>query len=149
MTHDNSDQSRLSLIVLGGVHDGRILSSLPLPFLIGRETKCNLRPSSDVVSPRHCVIESRQGRPIVRDLDSANGTFVNGIRVSCDLPLLDGDELEVGPLRFMVNVDVPVHLSAETLAASILSEDEVDLGGSATDESLANGQEVTNAIIHT
>lgn len=96
-------ESRVRLVVVGGVHDGRVLPVQP-PFLIGRAAECNLRPASEGVSMRHCAIESRQGRPVILDLGSANGTFVNGVQLTCDFPLRDGDELCVGPLHFFVRV---------------------------------------------
>jgi len=96
-------ESRVRLVVVGGVHDGRVLPVQP-PFLIGRGVECNLRPASDAVSLRHCAIQNRQGRPVILDLGSTNGTFVNGVQLTCDFPLRDGDELRVGPLHLLVRV---------------------------------------------
>jgi pSer/pThr/pTyr-binding forkhead associated (FHA) protein len=49
------------------------------------------------VSRKHAEIELRGGyTPILRDLESSNGTFVNGRRVEASLELKDGDRIQVG-----------------------------------------------------
>ena len=96
-------ESRVRLVAVGGAHDGRSFPVRP-PFLIGRSAECHLRPASDAVSLHHCAIENRHGRPVIVDLCSDEGTFVNGFQLMCDFPLRDGDELRVGPLQFLVRV---------------------------------------------
>jgi pSer/pThr/pTyr-binding forkhead associated (FHA) protein len=57
-----------------------------------------------VISRRHCEVNMDQGVLTVRDLGSRNGTFVNGERT--DETILDpGDEIQIGPLKFIVQVD--------------------------------------------
>lgn len=60
------------------------------------------------VSGRHCMIYISQGRLVVQDLNSANGTFVkHGIfrqRLEGPEPLYTGDRLIVGGLRMKVTV---------------------------------------------
>jgi pSer/pThr/pTyr-binding forkhead associated (FHA) protein len=98
------------------------MAALPLPFLIGRSGECHLRPTSDTINLHHCVIEDRQGRPVIRDLASASGTFVNNMRLTTDYPLFDGDELRVGPLRFRVSVDYPIQAVEEPDDDDVLSK---------------------------
>ncbi|HEY2554843.1 MAG TPA: FhaA domain-containing protein [Candidatus Cybelea sp.] len=50
------------------------------------------------VSRAHAVVEFDAGEPAVRDLDSTNGTYVNGRRVRVE-SLQDGDELRFGNTR--------------------------------------------------
>ena len=54
------------------------------------------------VSRRHAIIRSRSGRYQVTDLNSTNGTFVNGQRVKGSAELERGDELRIGSVRFVV-----------------------------------------------
>jgi len=58
------------------------------------------------VSRRHARILRRGGRVVVEDLDSANGTFVNGEKLGPYLPepLNDGDILRLGKLIIEVNI---------------------------------------------
>jgi pSer/pThr/pTyr-binding forkhead associated (FHA) protein len=94
-----------NLVVASGKRKG---SKIPLPislFLIGRDERCHLRSNSAVVSRLHCVIgPAPGGRLALRDLRSRNGTFVNGHRVQGTVRLQDGDELQIGRLRFQVEV---------------------------------------------
>lgn len=53
------------------------------------------------VSRRHCKISYAEGKCFVEDLGSANGTFVNGMRLTPYLPhvLEHGDELQLGRVK--------------------------------------------------
>lgn len=72
--------------------------------LIGRHTGCHLRIRSGEVSRQHCEILIEEGVGVVRDLDSRNGTYVNGVKV-VEKRLEAGDLLAVGPLVFLVQLD--------------------------------------------
>ena len=62
---------------------------------VGRDTS-NRMPIRDVtISRQHCVIEMQNGGAVVTDLESHNGTFVNGIPVS-KRALAHGDVLRMG-----------------------------------------------------
>ena len=99
-----SDSSfEVNLYVAGGVHDGRVIP-VRGTFLIGRAVGCHLRPASEAVAPRHCAIEVRDRGPVLVDLGSDTGAFVNDDRLARAGPLRDGDELQVGPLRFVARV---------------------------------------------
>lgn len=105
---------QVSLRVVGGVHDGR---EIPVrgTFLIGRATGCHLRPASEVVAPRHCAIQLRDSGPVLVDLGGETGTFLNDDRLLLESSLRHGDELQVGPLRFVVQVDeAPIVLEPES-----------------------------------
>ena len=73
--------------------------------LIGRGDECHLRPQSEAISRRHCVIITSDTEVAVRDLNSRNGTFVNGERVAEETLLLTGDVLKVGPLEFELMIE--------------------------------------------
>jgi pSer/pThr/pTyr-binding forkhead associated (FHA) protein len=81
--------------------------------VIGRRTGCDLRVPSAAVSRRHCRLSFRDDCLMVEDLQSANGTYVNGIRVNETQVVQPGDRLEVGPVTFLVkykggsDADVP------------------------------------------
>lgn len=69
--------------------------------VIGRSNDCDIVIGDEAVSRRHCEIVWQHVQYVLRDLQSANGTFVNGQQVRW-APLRDGDLLEVGlvQLRF-------------------------------------------------
>ena len=58
------------------------------------------RPTNRSVSRRHCLIRREAGQFSVRDLDSLNGTFVNGATVKERL-LEDGDQIQIGDSLLM------------------------------------------------
>lgn len=58
------------------------------------------------VSRRHAVISLHNGRCMIEDLGSANGTFVNGRRLSPQAMagLRSGDELMCGTLALRIEI---------------------------------------------
>src|SRR5262245_48220299 len=73
-------------------------------FLIGRGADCDLRLEAVSVSRHHCKLRLAGGGATVTDLDSRNGTSVNGQRVSGQAPLHSGDVLGVGTVFFLVEL---------------------------------------------
>jgi pSer/pThr/pTyr-binding forkhead associated (FHA) protein len=64
-------------------------------LLVGRHPACDVVLRHPSVSRRHARVFFRDGRWIVQDLDSTNGTEVNGCRVGrCELR--PGDHLALG-----------------------------------------------------
>lgn len=59
------------------------------------------------VSRKHAILSQSQGRFVVEDLGSANGTFVNGKRLEpqTPIPLRSKDELRCGTLALRVEVE--------------------------------------------
>jgi pSer/pThr/pTyr-binding forkhead associated (FHA) protein len=95
----------VKLKVLQGSNAGKELNISVPKFLIGRSDECQLRPKSDTVSRRHCLLTIDQGQVKVRDLKSRNGTLVNGQRIESTTQLKSGDVLKVGKLEFEVVID--------------------------------------------
>ncbi|MDC0670788.1 ATP-binding cassette domain-containing protein [Nannocystis radixulma] len=74
---------------------------LDLPEVtIGREG-CELTLASLLVSRRHATVRALPDGHEVRDLNSANGTFVNGERVQQSKKLSRGDIIQVGPFKLV------------------------------------------------
>jgi pSer/pThr/pTyr-binding forkhead associated (FHA) protein len=137
----------LNLIVASGAHEGEVIPILKFPFVVGRTQECHLHAASEFVSRRHCEISLHDNKPFVVDLDSTNGTFVNGQAVSHDQELSSGDRLHVGPLEFVVQLDSDAsagdvqpaperkagQVNEETAAALLLGEEGNDQEGGAED----------------
>lgn len=72
---------------------------LPLPpggrIVIGRSRTCDITVRSADASRRHAEIEAGPAGFVLTDLDSTNGTFVNGRRVGRQV-LRTGDRIEIG-----------------------------------------------------
>jgi pSer/pThr/pTyr-binding forkhead associated (FHA) protein len=98
---------QVKLKVLSGSHEGKEIGITSEKFLVGRSESCQLRPKSESVSRKHCIIVLKDSRVLVQDLKSRNGTFVNDTRLPVDKAkvLKGGDELRIGKLKFEVLIE--------------------------------------------
>ena len=90
------------VVELGGKEILRIPLKGPT-MTIGRDPQCDLHLDNRALSRRHAQIEKRGAAIWVRDLESQNGTFVNGSRIADPQALNGGDRIEVG--RYEVRID--------------------------------------------
>ena len=68
-------------------------------ILIGRDPQAQIHLPAPIVSRHHArIVQSDQGT-FIKDLNSTNGTFVNGQRVSGHAPLHQGDRIQIGPFK--------------------------------------------------
>jgi len=66
---------------------------------LGRHPNNTIQLLDKIVSKEHCIVEVRDGRFVLRDLGSLNGTYVNGERVRGETWLKHGDEIALGSTR--------------------------------------------------
>lgn len=85
----------LTLLVLQGPDKGRRFELPDAPTIVGRDSK-QLPLSDNTASRKHCEILPHEGDWILKDLGSANGTYVNGQRVNRIVTLKIGDQVRVG-----------------------------------------------------
>lgn len=71
--------------------------------VIGRDPAAAIWVDSSLASRRHAALVVSASTITVEDLGSRNGTFVNGVRISETSRLAHGDEVRVGPARFVVH----------------------------------------------
>ena len=93
------------LKIIGGKNDGREIKISVPEFVIGRGDTAHLKPSSDLVSRRHCSIKVVDGKVIVSDMGSRNRTFVNGELLKGEHIAKPGDRVRVGRLQFEMVID--------------------------------------------
>ncbi len=72
-------------------------------FTIGRDPKNDLVIPHPIVSRFHVRIHRQHGAFVITDLNSSNGTYVNGKNVSGSVALRAGDTIQVGPCSFVLN----------------------------------------------
>jgi pSer/pThr/pTyr-binding forkhead associated (FHA) protein len=106
------------LKVLSGGSAGKEVKLQEGEFFIGRGDGCHLRPKSDAISRKHCVLVVDEKQVLIRDLQSRNGTLVNGEKIEGDRQLQRGDRLTVGPLEFEVILQSAGAAAAAQPAAS-------------------------------
>jgi len=85
--------------------------------VVGRDPGAEITIDDEAVSWNHLEIESRGGVLMATDLDSRNGTALNGEPLDRPRRLRDGDTLVVGGHRLEVSDPVPGRAGA-TVAAS-------------------------------
>jgi DNA-binding winged helix-turn-helix (wHTH) protein len=67
--------------------------------LVGRDPECRVSIDAPSVSRRHARIVLTDDAATVEDLDSKNGTFVNGHRITGVTALEDGCQIRIGSVR--------------------------------------------------
>lgn len=85
----------VTFLVLEGVDKGRVYRDLNIPVTIGREEGNGLRLNDERVSRYHAKVQMEDGDVILTDLDSTNGTRVNGSAIQIRR-LRPGDQVSIG-----------------------------------------------------
>jgi hypothetical protein len=70
--------------------------SIPIRFnrsIVGRSSEADVHLSQDDVSRQHALLWREAGSAWIVDLESSNGTFINGERCSDVVDLIDGDRI--------------------------------------------------------
>lgn len=108
------------LLVVDG-HATKQQIEIRLPMTIGREAGAGLVIAHPLVSRQHCVISRRDDFLYVKDNSAANGTFINGKKIT-ESYLRPGDKLTVGPLTFVAVYQQSGPMSSRQLARKLANE---------------------------
>jgi chromosome segregation ATPase len=90
--------------------------------VLGRKTTIGRTPDNDIqietsfISRHHAVLLTSARQSIVEDLNSTNGVFVNGRRITRQI-LQDGDAVTVGKTGFRFSIKPTAHTGAHTEGA--------------------------------
>jgi len=87
---------------------------------VGREGENEILLPHPSVSRRHCEVWLTEEAVLIRDLDSRNGTFIDGERVT-EAQLLDGQILRVGDVELELS-GAPVRISVPDLPLPMRKE---------------------------
>ena len=112
------------LIAISGVLNGAVFALDGEVLSIGREAANDVPVRDLALSRRHCAIKRENTEFVIQDLDSLNGTFVNGIPVT-ERRLANGDQIKLGDCVFLFvtgdeevgPIATPVYLDEQRLAA--------------------------------
>jgi serine phosphatase RsbU (regulator of sigma subunit) len=91
---------------------------------IGRASDCTIPIKDRYLSRRHAEIVMENGGWLVKDLGSANGTYLNGNRVERDSPLKSGDRIRLGDTEIVFaatehNTDRMLAIANQHISATI------------------------------
>lgn len=89
-------------------------------LVIGRHPEADIRVQEPTMSARHAELTPVGSRVSIRDLDSLNGTLLNGVRV-VESMLRPGDQIEIGLVR--IEVSVPSYSATHVVATPASDED--------------------------
>ncbi len=105
--------SGVTLKILHGSDRGKVYEDLQPPFTVGREEGNDIQLNDERVSRCHFKVQRDKDRLVLTDLDSTNGTKVNGFE--CQLKILrHGDLISVGRSLMLMGSEAQI---AERLAA--------------------------------
>ena len=102
------------LITLQGPDAGRKHSLEGNTTVLGRQADCTICLPAKAVSRQHAQIVQTDGAYFLEDLDSSNGTYLNGQRVRSQAALRNGDEIQVGTCRFLVELGDEADIDLES-----------------------------------
>jgi hypothetical protein len=129
-TIQNRSQLYGRLLVKRGLPAGEILI-MAEEFVVGRKQDSDVQYTIDkpFVSPRHCLITHKRGRFTIRDLNSKNGTYVNGERLHPDRDTIVPVGSEVAVTQNIVfelwdpNTVVKVDYQGDAIRSNRVTED--------------------------
>jgi S1-C subfamily serine protease len=85
------------LTFTSGGDEGQSAQALGERFVIGRDDECDLVINDERVSRHHAYLKVHDdGRAELHDMGSANGTYVNGHRITGPVMLSGGEQLQLG-----------------------------------------------------
>ena len=95
---EESAETQVHLVVLAGTQVGQVFTLIKKTNLIGREDESGIQIMDGGISRRHALIEwSKEGQHYtIKDLESRNGTLLNGVQVTGDQALKKGDKIQLG-----------------------------------------------------
>lgn len=102
---EDASNSGFALRMIEGVSEARVYA-IDGTARIGRGEENEIVLADPSVSRSHAVVDADAAVPTVRDLDSTNGTLLNGRRVTSH-DLRDGDELTFGNTRMRFEASAP------------------------------------------
>jgi adenylate cyclase len=97
--------------------EGQQVVTLAARNSLGRHPDSSIQILDKIVSKEHCRILLEGKTWVLQDLDSLNGTFLNGTRLSGSHPLQHGDEFSLGATRARFEQDAAAPPPADTAVA--------------------------------
>lgn len=106
----------VTLKILHGADRGKVYENLETPLTIGREEGNDIQLNDERVSRCHFKVQRDNDRLVLTDLDSTNGTKVNG--VECQLKILrHGDLISVGRSLVLVGSESEIAARLEAMGS--------------------------------
>jgi sigma-B regulation protein RsbU (phosphoserine phosphatase) len=97
------------LIILRGPEAGRHFPLDKDRTVLGRNADCSIPLTGNQVSRQHAHVYHQDGQYLLQDLGSSNGTFINGKRLTPNMPnpITERDTFQIGPYLFALRPAPP------------------------------------------
>ncbi|EKD26383.1 MAG: hypothetical protein ACD_79C01234G0009 [uncultured bacterium] len=92
---------------------------------MGRDDSCEIVLSDKNISRKHAKIEITNDGIFIEDLQSSNGTKVNGKKIEAKITLTNGDIISIKPFEFKLEIFRPVVAHAPTSIQNVEISDKV------------------------
>ena len=143
-----------TLYILQGPDKGHTFDVTHAPTVIGRNSP-DLPLTDNTVSRRHAELTQQNSTWVITDLNSANGTYVNGVKVSGGLQVKQGDQIRCGTTLLVfggvragglvgvpggaLRIDAEGNLTESEIMATVPSlDDSVIIAGPETSNAVGN-----------
>jgi pSer/pThr/pTyr-binding forkhead associated (FHA) protein/uncharacterized protein YdcH (DUF465 family) len=93
-----------NMVIITGPSSGKKIPLLPMTMSIGREHDNNIELKDPDVGRYHSRILYDRGRFVLEDLESSNGTWLNGEKIS-EAALKNGDRIKIGGIELAIDFD--------------------------------------------
>jgi len=107
--NESEAKRRCRWFLEGYVDNQPVVRRVPInqvPFTIGRRPGLNLVLTKNCISRVHAEILESDGKLVLRDYNSRNGTYLNRVKIGGDAPLAPGDILHFGSVEFQVSMEL-------------------------------------------
>ena len=93
-------------------------------WFIGRDPTCEIRLDFPEISSRHALLNVSQGAALIKDLRSANGTYINGEMLTDEVRLGGGDVIQIGECLLRVSEEGETSAAVSEPTPEVLPEPE-------------------------
>jgi hypothetical protein len=100
----NSENELACLQIKEGPDKTKFFQLTQDKFVIGRDQDCDIVLSDSSISRRHAVLEKTGKLYVIRDLNSTNGTFINGVKITEKI-IQPEDEIKLGTTICYIRMD--------------------------------------------
>jgi ABC transport system ATP-binding/permease protein len=94
----------ITITAVSGDQRGKTQEYTFIPISIGRHPNNDIVITDTIVSRRHCMVNSAGKNVTLHDLESKNGTYVNGAKINTETKILDGDTITIGTINLQISI---------------------------------------------
>ncbi|RAL20267.1 GGDEF domain-containing protein [Lujinxingia litoralis] len=116
------ERDQAYLIVISGPHTGKMFKVDKAQATLGRSSRADIRVNDVGISRNHARVIAYGDDVFVEDLESANGTYLNGDRLLRRQQLKDGDKITLGSttiLKFTYHDELEENFQKQMLDAAL------------------------------